>query len=62
MQKLLIKNLQNLAVKQKMDFEDYVKKSIECLENTLEKEISILKLKYAHNEQALKRIEEIVGK
>lgn len=61
MRDLLIKNLENLAFKSKIDFDDYLKRSIECLENTLDQEISILKLKYQHNEKALKRIEDIVG-
>lgn len=61
MRDLLIKNLENLAFKSKIDFDDYLKRSIECLENTLDQEISILKLKYQHNEKALKRLEDIVG-
>jgi len=36
MRDLLIKNLENLAFKSKIDFDDYLKRSIECLENTLD--------------------------
>lgn len=62
MRNLLIKNLENLASKSKFTFGEYLEQTIECLENTLDQEISVLKVKYQHNEKALERIEEIVGK
>ena len=58
----LIKNLQNLATKQKIDFDDYLYQSLDFLENQYEQEISGLKMKYKDDEQALERFEEIYEK